>query len=174
MNKPTCYIAGNSNELDRIALCMEIAKAVGFEIKHDWTVNIKNHGNDDKPKGSLSHLDKRRIANEDLDAALGADVLWYAVGATKSEGSAAEHAAVVTRNRILATQQELFGPTSVQRSLIIVTIDRETKRFPLFAHIHDAWGFDHEFASMWLRPLDALPYSMVHIAKRLRDQQGEK
>lgn len=69
----TIYIAASSYELDRARAAMAMARASGYEITHDWTLSVAEHGGNPL---RLPSADRRRFACADLDAIDNADVVW--------------------------------------------------------------------------------------------------
>jgi hypothetical protein len=72
MSKPTIYIAASSDELERAGRAFAAARAVGFEIAHDWIEDIEREGSSNDVPEDIAI----RCANADLRGAVGARFFW--------------------------------------------------------------------------------------------------
>jgi hypothetical protein len=83
---PTIYIAGSSKELDRASHAMARAREFGFRIAHDWVADVLREGSSNDVPEDVA----MRCADDDLRAAVTADVMWLLLGPHVSRGAHGE------------------------------------------------------------------------------------
>lgn len=66
------YVAGASAEIDRCALFMSQAHALGFEVSHDWAAAMAGAG---KPDDALEVLEQHEHAKRDVEGIEGAELV---------------------------------------------------------------------------------------------------
>jgi hypothetical protein len=72
VSKPTIYIAASSEELERAGRAFAAARAVGFEIAHDWIADVEREGSSNDVPEDVAI----RCADADLRAAIAAQHFW--------------------------------------------------------------------------------------------------
>ncbi len=69
------YVAGSSDELERVERCMAAARAAGLLVTFDWALKIREVGAANPRDVSVEQ--RREWALADLEGVEAADVVWF-------------------------------------------------------------------------------------------------
>jgi nucleoside 2-deoxyribosyltransferase len=89
------YVAGSSEQLDRVEAAMSALEERGHSIAHDWVTPVRTVGEANPPYGSL--YARLKWARDDLAGVDSAQVLWVLMPSKEGFGAGVELGYAIAR-----------------------------------------------------------------------------
>lgn len=158
---PTIYIAGSSRDLPRAKAAMHAAVGAGYRVLLDWTAAIEVEMAKGRRDRDLSIEEQSRYAEDDLRAAVRADVFWLLVPRedAPSVGCWVELGAALMTRRI---HRGLYGEQ------LVVASDPagEPAKFSIFTSLSDRRFTSDADAVQFLAALPVQRAAAFELAQR--------
>jgi hypothetical protein len=89
------YMAGASKEVDQCAAAIAALREMGYEVDLDWTKSVIEYRAKGVSDVHLSEDERIKFAQEDIDAAVDADIFWLRTPQNASLGAWVELGAAI-------------------------------------------------------------------------------